>query len=71
MYPSTVAQFEFSQLTYTVTEAGGAMAMVVVELAAGSGELTFDIEVTVTTMETAPVSAEGMHKLLNKSIYRN
>ena len=54
----TDAVFQFSQSSYSVTEEAGAVVMVVVQLTAGSGELTTDTEVTVITADIG--GAEGI-----------
>ena len=56
---SAVAEFRFTELSYTVTEGLGAQAAVVIELI--SGRLTFDILVTVATAGGG--SAQGIQML--------
>ena len=59
---STVAIFELFPSTSNVNEANGP-ASVFVRLAAGSGELTFDIAVTIETISGGSATGEFIGKL--------
>ena len=62
-YCSTVAMFELFPSTSEVDEdVLGGQAQVSVRLAAGSGELTFDIDVTIETVGGGTATGEFIGK---------